>query len=108
MIPDRIEGLMDPEACTSMAQVRAGVDQLDRLLVEIMTRRQDYMEAAARIKPELAQVRDNARIEDVVTKVLAHAKLCGLSLNIAEPVWRQLIEACIAYETQAWHRLRGI
>jgi len=38
------------------------------------------------------------RIEDVVAKVLAEAKDKGLSADIAEPVWRKLIERCIAHE----------
>ena len=41
---------------------------------------------------------DRARIEDVVTKVLAASAEAGLSPAIAEPVWRTLIDRCIAYE----------
>ena len=48
--------------CTTMAEVRAGVDALDRELVALLRRRFDYMDAAARIKPERGQVRDEARI----------------------------------------------
>jgi isochorismate pyruvate lyase len=52
-----------------MADVRQGVDALDRELVALLTRRQAYMDAAARIKPARTGVRDVARIEDVVAKV---------------------------------------
>ena len=34
-----------------MAEVRQGVDALDRLLVALLAERQGYMDAAARIKP---------------------------------------------------------
>ena len=45
-------------------------------------------------------MRDAARIEDVVAKVLAEARRAGLAPEIAEPVWRLLIERSIthAYE----------
>jgi isochorismate pyruvate lyase len=43
-------------------------------------------------------VRDEARIEEVIALVLAEAKTAGLARDIAEPVWRQLIESSIAYE----------
>jgi isochorismate pyruvate lyase len=39
-----------------------------------------------------------ARIEDVVANVLVEAKRVGLSVLIAEPVWRTLIARSIAHE----------
>ena len=96
-----------PEACQSMAEVRRGVDALDRALVLLMAERQRYMDAAARIKPSRAVVHDDARIEDVVAKVKAAATAAGLSHAIAEPVWRTLIARCIAYEFEVFDRLRA-
>ena len=96
-----------PEACASMAEVRQGVDALDRALVALLAERQRYMHAAARIKPSRDVVHDDARIEDVVTKVLAAAAPAGLSPAIAEPVWRTLIDRCIAHELGVWDRTRG-
>jgi isochorismate pyruvate lyase len=95
-----------PAECETMAEVRKGVDALDRLLVEVLAERQRYMDAAARIKGERHAVRDNARVEDVVAKVKAAARDAGLSEDIAEPVWRTLIEHCIAYEFGVWDALR--
>ena len=92
--------------CTTMAEVREGVDALDRALVALLVQRQGYMDAAARIKRDRDAVYDPARIEDVVAKVKAHARAAGLSEDIAEPVWRKLIERCIAYEFGVWDRLR--
>lgn len=89
-----------------MAEVRVGVDALDRALVTLLAERQRYMDAAARIKIDRAAVRDPARIEDVVAKVKAEARRAGLSEAIAEPVWRTLIDRCIAYEFEVWDALR--
>ena len=75
-------------------------------LVTLLAERQRYMDAAARIKGKREAVRDEARIEDVVGKVRASATKAGLSPEIAEPVWRTLMERCIAYEFDAWDRLR--
>ena len=96
-----------PTECSTMAQVRVGVDALDRALVTLLAERQGYMDAAARIKTDRAVVHDQARIEDVVSKVKASARAAGLSEAIAEPVWRLLIDRCIAYEFEAWDRLRA-
>ncbi|MBX9460552.1 MAG: chorismate mutase [Brevundimonas sp.] len=96
-----------PEACRSMAEVREGVDALDRALVVLLAERQRYMDAAARIKPDRSVVHDDARIEDVVQKVLAAAGPAGLSPAIAEPVWRTLIDRCITHEFETFDRTRG-
>jgi isochorismate pyruvate lyase len=102
-----IDTVRRPADCQTMAEVRVGVDALDRQLVALLTERQGYMDAAARIKQDRATVRDEARIEDVVAKVKASARAAGLSEAIAEPVWRTLIERCIAYEFEVWDRLRA-
>jgi isochorismate pyruvate lyase len=97
-----------PADCETMLDVRKGVDALDRALVLLLAERQRYMDAAARIKGERAAVHDQARIEDVVTKVKASAREAGLSEAIAEPVWRTLIDRCIAHEFEVWDQLRGV
>ena len=102
-----IDDRTPPESCATMAEVRHGVDALDRALVVLLAERQRYMEAAARIKPSRDVVHDDWRIEDVVTKVLAAARREGLSAEIAEPVWRILIARCIAHEFETWDRTRA-
>ncbi|PHR94468.1 MAG: chorismate mutase [Robiginitomaculum sp.] len=92
--------------CQSMRDVRTEVDRVDRDLVRLIVERQSYMEAAARIKTDRASVYDSNRIEDVVRKVKAAATEAGLSTEIAEPVWRELIKQSIAYEFKAWDRQR--
>ena len=101
-----VDARVAPADCTTMAEVRVGVDALDRALVALLAERQGYMDAAARIKPDRGVVRDVARIEDVVAKVKAAATEAGLSHAIAEPVWRTLVDRCIAYEFGVWDRTR--
>jgi isochorismate pyruvate lyase len=102
-----VDARVDPADCTSMAEVRQGVDALDRALVALLAERQRYMDAAARIKPNRDAVHDDARIEDVVAKVLASAEAHHLSPAIAEPVWRLLIDRCIAHEFETYDRTRS-
>ena len=103
---DDLAARISPDDCQSMADVRDGVDRLDRALVALIKERAGYMEAAARIKPSRDVVRDEARIEDVVSKVKAAAADIGLSQVIAEPVWRELIERSISYEFDVWDKTR--
>lgn len=101
-----IDARKAPEACETMIDVRHGVDAVDRALVTLLAERQRYMDAAARIKPNREAVYDKARIEDVIAKVMDAAQKAGLSGDIAEPVWRLLIDRSIAHEYRTWDKTR--
>ena len=90
------------DTVTDMTGVRREVDRIDRALVRLLVERQSFMDAAARIKGERHAVLDRPRIEDVVSKVVGEARRQGLSPAIAEPVWRTLIDRCIAYEFEVF------
>ena len=51
-------------------------------------------------------VRDEARINQVLANVKAEAERKGLSWAIAEPVWREMMERCIAHEFDVWDATR--
>jgi isochorismate pyruvate lyase len=91
-----------PRRCENMAEVRAEIDRIDRVLVKLLSERQRYIERAAEIKSDRAAVRDEVRVEDVIAKVLAEARKAGLNAEIAEAVWRTLVERSIAYEFQTF------
>lgn len=93
--------------CVLMDEVRAEIDRIDRMLVALLAERQTYIEAAARIKDRESDIRVEWRIEDVLAKVAAAAEREGLSPEIAEPVWRELIERCIAHERECWRARRA-
>ena len=90
-----------------MAEVRAAIDDLDRQIVALIARRFGYMDAAARIKPDRASVRDEARKADVIAKVKAEARARGLDEQQIARMYDQLIEVSISYEMDAFERLRG-
>jgi isochorismate pyruvate lyase len=90
--------------CTTMAEVRAGVDALDRELVAMLRRRFDYMDAAARIKRARGQVRDEGRKAQVIANARAEAVACALPPDMIADLWERLVEASIAYELAAFDR----
>ncbi|MCC5982441.1 MAG: chorismate mutase [Oceanicaulis sp.] len=104
--PDDLAGRTAPQACQTMEEVRDGVDRLDRALIALIAERTRYMDAAARIKPSRGVVRDEARIEDVITKVKAAARTAGVPESLAEPVWRELVERSIQHELTVWDATR--
>ncbi len=102
-----MQDTIDPEACTTMAEVRAGVDAVDRALVQLLARRFGYMDAAARIKPERGQVRDEARKAQVIANARANARAAGIPEAPIAELWDRLVEASIAYEFEKFDRNRA-
>lgn len=88
----------DPDDCTTMAQVRAGVDTLDAALIALIARRFGYMRAAARIKADRSQVRDEDRKAAVIANAVAVAERLNVPTQPIATMWEDLVEASIAYE----------
>jgi len=98
--------IIDPENCQSMAEVRAGVDAIDRQVVALLKRRFGYMDAAARIKPNREAVRDEWRKADVKAKVAAEAARLGVDPALLDRLYEDLIETSIAHELARWDATR--
>ena len=59
-----------PVPCPEMTSIRQEIDALDVELVKLLAQRQKLIESAGTVKPQRTQVRDDARIEEVVALVL--------------------------------------
>ena len=87
-----------PADCLTMAEVRHGVDRLDEKIVALLAERFRYMEAAARIKPTRAAVRDEARKAQVIGNACRLAVEAGIQPDVIGRLYDALVEASIAYE----------
>ena len=85
--------------CTTMAEIRAEIDRVDAELVVLFAERVSYIDRAAVIKTGVglpARIED--RVEDVISKVRAHAVANGLPPDKLEKLWRKLIDWSIERE----------
>lgn len=98
--------IRDPIDCTTMTEVREGVDDVDRQIVALLARRFGYMDAAARIKPDRGAVRDEWRKADVKAKVDAAAGDAGVDRALMDRLYEDLVETSIAYELEVFDRTR--
>ena len=90
-----------------LARLRDRIDRLDRVLVRRLAERQRLVEAVARTKADPGRARDTDRMVAVMTHVLRNAAEQGLSPDIAEPVWRVLMDRCAAHEMAILTRTVG-
>ena len=80
--------ILDPEDCATMAEVRAGVDDVDRQVVALLKRRFGYMDAA-------------------LSKVDATAAEAGIDRSLMARLYEELIECSIAHEYVEFDRTRA-
>lgn len=99
--------IREPADCTTMTEVRAGVDDVDRRIVALLQRRFGYMDSAARIKPDRSAVRDEWRKADVKAKVDAAAAELGIDRAFIARLYEDLIETSIAHELEVFDRTRS-
>lgn len=92
--------------CADMGEVRVEIDALDREIVALLADRLHYIDEAARLKQSRGQVRDEARIADVLMKVEAEAQRLGADPKVIAAAYRALVEASIVHELEKFDRLR--
>ncbi|WP_105515201.1 chorismate mutase [Defluviimonas denitrificans] len=90
---------MKASECSTMAELRAEIDRIDAGLVDLIAERITYIDRAAELKPALGlPARIDDRVEEVVAKVRASAVARGVDPDLAEALWRRLIDWSIARE----------
>lgn len=90
-----------PADCRDMAEVRAEIDRVDNMLVDIIAERFGYVERAWQIKlAENTAANVPWRNQQVIDKVRARASERGVPPDLCEALWRQMIGWFIQYEEE--------
>jgi isochorismate pyruvate lyase len=91
-----------PDECENMDHVRAEIDRLDNLLVDLVAERFGYVDRAWKIKQQ--KQNEGAvvpwRIQQVINHVRERAVSKGLPPELAEALWRQMIGWFVQYEEE--------
>jgi isochorismate pyruvate lyase len=98
--------MIPPELTENMQEVREGVDEIDRQLIDLLITRYKFMDAAARIKNDKYKVRDEVRKSQVIDNVCTLVKNSSVPEETVKTIWNILIESCIAYEMKKWQEMR--
>lgn len=89
----------DLSPAEEMVDIRKVIDALDDELVALLAKRQRQIERAARVKPELGvPARVQERVEEVLARVLGAAFREGVSPQLVNSIWNEVIEWSIGYE----------
>ncbi len=102
---------MDPKRpweCADMGQVRSEIDRIDAMLVDLIAERFGYVDRAWQLKIKSAEGAVVPwRIQQVIDKVRAQATDKGVSPDLCEALWRQMIGWFIQYEEERLSQTSG-
>ena len=89
-----------PLECETKDDVRVEIDRIDRALVSLLSERWGYVDRISQLKSSPEEATVPWRIQQVVDKVRAIAEENKLPPELAEDIWRRLIEWGIKYEEE--------
>ena len=101
----REQEMKHPDECTSMEEIRAEIDRLDRQIIALLGQRFAYVKAASKFKMSETEVRAPERVEAMLRQRRAWAEQEGLSADAIEQLYRDLVTYFIEEEMKHWNRL---
>lgn len=91
-----------PQDCSNMTELRVEIDALDSEIIALLARRVSYIDRAVEIKSrDGLPANIQSRVEEVIQKVKTQAETHGLSPELTEKLWREMIDWSIDREEQA-------
>lgn len=94
-----------PQDCRNMTELRAAIDAHDARIVALLAQRSGFIDRAIELKPaEDLPARIDSRVEAVVDNVRASALTAGFDPDLAEAMWRLMIDWSIAREERVLGR----
>lgn len=91
-----------PERCANLDEIRAGMDAIDREIVALISSRVAYVRAAAKFKTSSANVAAPERVAAVLKTRREWAEGRGLSGDVIEGIYRDLVTYCVSEEHKQW------
>jgi isochorismate pyruvate lyase len=96
-----------PAECAGLEEIRAGMDAVDRQMVALVAERVEYVRAAAKFKTSSANVAAPERVVAVLKSRREWAEAAGLSGEVVESVYRDLVAYCVSEEHKRWEALQA-
>ncbi|MDR3703699.1 MAG: isochorismate lyase [Candidatus Sulfopaludibacter sp.] len=98
--------MKSPADCASLEEVRAQIDRLDEQIVRLIGQRAGYVKAAARFKDSEHAVAAPDRFAAMLQARRQWAEREGLSPDVIEAIYRELVRYFIAEEKEHWRNSR--
>lgn len=88
-----------------LTRIRKSIDDLDSMIITLLAKRADLVNAAGKLKKDERGVRDPKRVEQVIRNVRGKAADKGLDPAFAEEIYRTIISCFVGRELREFeHR----
>lgn len=94
--------MKDPEACENMAEIRTEIDSIDKNIISLIGKRYQYVKAAASFKTSETSVKASGRFSAMLIERRAWAEAAGLSADMIEKMYTDMVNYFIAEELKFW------
>ncbi len=90
--------MIEPKDCKTLAEVRTEIDRLDQSLINTISRRQEYVFAAARFKSSGNEVHAPERQRQMMAARRLWAETEGVDPDLIESLFRTMVDHFVAAE----------
>lgn len=97
-----------PEQCSSLDDVRCGIDAMDEQIIQALGRRLAYVKAAAQFKPTQQSIAAPERVAAMLPQRQQWAQQAGLDPMFVVPLFAQIIHWNIAQQVRHWRIGQGL
>jgi isochorismate pyruvate lyase len=93
---------MRPHECEGMEDIRREIDLLDRAVIQLLGARFKYVLSASKFKTSATSVRAPERFSAMLAKRREWAEIEGLSPEVIEKLYTDLVNHFIEEEMKRW------
>jgi len=99
---------MEIRQCKTLEEARVEIDTVDREIVELIAKRNEYIKQIAHFKTSVEEVKAEERIADVISHVRAQAILLDLSPNLINDLYIRMIDGMVESEISEFRNAKGL
>lgn len=89
---------MSIKECNTLEEARNEIDSVDKEIVELIAKRNEYIKQIAHFKTSVEEVKAEERIADVIANVREQAISLGLSPNLVNDLYVRMIDEMVESE----------
>jgi chorismate mutase len=92
------QSMIIPQECNSIEEIRAEIDRLDRQIIDLFAERFQYVHAIVKFKQTADDIIAQSRYDEVIASRGQWAAEKGLSAEVFESIYCQLLNYSISEE----------
>ncbi|HFD13909.1 MAG TPA: chorismate mutase [Epsilonproteobacteria bacterium] len=99
---------MTTKKCNTLDEARIEIDAVDKEIVELIAKRNEYIKQIAHFKTSIEEVKAEDRIGDVISKVRQQAIELDLSPNLINDLYIRMIDGMVESEISEFRNAKGL